>query len=495
MVLMPYELIDSEFRRFEMSAEQVLDEISRKDIEFIDIQFTDVPGRLQHFTVPAYMLDGSSFMDGIGKVDGSSIRGFLTISESDAVAVPDPSTFSIVPWRERTARLIADIYLGYGAGRLERDPRYVAEGAEKYLREMFGYCSSFWGPEVEYFIFDGASWHYSEGGSHHSVKSTEANWNQEGYRIRYKGGYYPAEPHDTLAEIRSEISRILWEGFHIPIEAHHHEVATAGQCEIDMRFDTLTDMADDVMTLKYVVKNVAVEHGKIATFMPKPIYGDNASGMHVHVSLWEGKTNPAVVLEGARNLFYDEDDEYAELSQLGRYFIGGLLEHSHSLTAIVAPTTSSYRRLVPSYEAPVYLAWSRANRSAVVRVPVYHKGRDSAFKKRVEYRVPDPSANPYLAFAAMLMAGLDGIKKGIDPGSPVDEDIYTMSAGRRRQLGIEQLPTSLLDALESLEGDNEYLRPVFPRSLIETLVEIGKEEYRAIGTRPHPYEFQLYFDI
>lgn len=492
---MPYKLSERGFEPLKPSPRDVVNEIKNQGIEYLDIQFTDVPGRLQHFTVPTYMVSDDVFEEGIGKVDGSSIKGFLQISESDAVAKPDPTTFAVVPWRSKTGRVIADIYVGYGRGRLERDPRFIAQKAEEYLREAFGYGWSFWGPEVEFFILDKASWWCDAGHSFYTVSSAEAAWNKSGYRLRHKEGYYPVEPHDTLAEVRNEIAKVLWESFHIPVEAHHHEVATGGQCEIDFRFDTLTNTADNVMTLKYVVKNVAARYGKLATFMPKPIYGDNASGMHTHVSIWEGPYNPTLRLEYARNVFYDENDGYAEISQACRYFIGGLLDHSPSLAAIVAPTTNSYKRLVPGFEAPVYLAWSRANRSAVVRIPVYHKGVKAARSKRVEYRVPDPSANPYLAFAAILMAGLDGIRRKIDPGSPVDEDIYLMTPEKRRQLGIKQLPGSLKESIESLEGDHEYLKPVFPDSLLDTLIELEEKSYVEVETRPHPYEFHLYFDI
>jgi glutamine synthetase len=324
-------------------------------------------------------------------------------------------------------------------------------------------------------------------GEGYRIESREAAWNSEGggYPIRFKEGYFPAPPQDTLMEYRSECARVLGESFHIVCETHHHEVATAGQCEMDMYRDTLTNMADSVMTLKFVTRNIAHQRGMVVTTMPKPIYMDNASGMHVHVSLWSG----------GKNLFYDADDPHAELSQLARYFGGGLMEHSRSLAAIVAPTTNSYRRLVPGYEAPVYVAWSRSNRSATVRVPVYHKGRKAAEAKRIEFRPPDPAANPYLCQAAIMAAGIDGIKKKIDMGDPVDEDIYKLSPERRRQLGIRELPGNLKDALECLESDSEYLSPIFPKDTIEKIIENGLKEYRELALRPHPYEFYLYFDL
>ncbi len=474
------------------TASDVAEAIRSRGIKLVDVQFTDVPGRLQHFTVPSRAVLDGGLSSGLSKVDGSSIRGFLDISESDAVAMPDPSTFAVVPWRESAARIIADIYVG-GSDRLERDPRYVAQRAEEYLRESLGYSWSFWGPEMEFFIFDNVNWWSSEWEAGYRIDSSEGSWRRDGqgYKIRYKEGYYPAEPQDTLARVRDEIALTLQEAFNVDVEAHHHEVATGGQCEVDMVYDTLTRMADNVMTLKYVAKNVAAKHGKIATFMPKPLYGDNASGMHVHVSLWGEGPSP----ESAYNAFYDENDPYAEISQVGRYFIGGLLEHAPSLAAIVAPTTNSYKRLVPGYEAPVYLTWGKSNRSAAVRVPSYYRGPAHSASKRVEFRVPDPSSNPYLAFSAILMAGIDGIRKKLDPGDPVDENVYHMSPQKRRQLGIGSLPGSLRESLEALRSDNEYLKPVFAPSLIDVIIENGERESLAVESRPHPYEFHLYFDI
>jgi glutamine synthetase len=473
-------------------ASDVVEAITSKDIKFIDIQFTDVPGRLQHFTVPSGAVVDGGMVSGLSKVDGSSIRGFLDISESDAVAIPDPATFAVIPWRESAARMIADIYMG-GSSRLERDPRHVAQRAEEYLRESLGYSWSFWGPEMEFFIFDSANWWTSEWESGYALDSSEGSWKREGnrYKIRYKEGYYPAEPQDTLANVRDDIALTLQEQFNVDVEAHHHEVATGGQCEVDMVYDTLTRMADNVMTLKYVAKNVAAKHGKVATFMPKPLYGDNASGMHVHVSLWGEGSRPG----SAYNAFYDGDDGYAEISQVGRYFVGGLIDHAPSLAAIVAPTTNSYKRLVPGYEAPVYLTWGKSNRSAAIRVPSYYRGAAYSAAKRVEFRVPDPSSNPYLAFSAILMAGIDGVKRKMDPGDPVDENVYHMGAEKRRQLGIRSLPGSLRDSLEALKSDGDYLRPVFDGSLIESVVENGERELLAVESRPHPYEFHLYFDI
>lgn len=478
----------------------VLKRIKEEKVRFIDLQFTDLPGRLQHITLPATVLDAEALVNGVPKLDGSSIRGFAEISESDMLLKPDPTTFAVIPWsgqEDRTARLICDVYAGFGGDRFSRDPRYVATKADEYAREQ-GYSSSYWGPEVEFFVFENVSWDVLSPykGQSYSIKSSEAAWSQgPGYPIRFKEGYYPASPQDTLMEYRCTVMRFLEDYFGIRCEAHHHEAATAGQCEIDVVKDELVKMADNVMTLKYVAKNVARSYGMVATMMPKPIFGDNASGMHTHVSLWS-ELDPAELLSKEdANLFYDPDDEYAELSQLGRYFIGGLLEHSRALAAIVAPTTNSYKRLVPGYEAPVFIAWSRGNRSANVRVPVYERGPEKAAKKRVEFRTPDPSCNPYLCFAGIMAAGMDGIRSKKDPGDPVNENIYELTPERRKQLGIGELPGSLKEAIDALKSDSEFLKPIFTQDLIERLIENGMKEHIELSARPHPYEFYLYFDI
>ncbi|MCS6785016.1 MAG: type I glutamate--ammonia ligase [Candidatus Caldarchaeum sp.] len=470
---------------------QVIDKIRRDNIRYVDLQLTDVPGKLHHITVLASQLTEDIFETGVAKLDGSSLRGFAEIYESDMVLKPDPSTFAVMPWAtddKKTARMICDVYKGYGGGRFSRDPRYVAQKAEEYLKTL-GYDISYWGPEIEFFVFDRVHWDVKSPfeGVSYKIESREAAWNSSGtnYPIRFKEGYYPAPPQDTLMEYRNEVCRILTDYFGVEIEGHHHEVATAGQCEIDMRFDTLKRMGDKAQTYKYVSRVVANSMGMVATFMPKPIFGDNASGMHVHVSLWKDGVNT----------FYDETDEYAELSQTGRYFIGGLLEHSRALTAITNPSTNSYRRLVPGYEAPVFIAWSRANRSANVRVPVYYRGRAASKSKRIEFRTPDPSCNPYLCFAAMAAAGADGIRRKIDPGDPVNEDIYKLDPERRKQLGIRELPGSLREAVEELLSDREFLKPVFSDDLIDTITELQLKAFIDVTTKPHPYEFYLYFDV
>lgn len=394
-----------------------------------------------------------------------------------------------MPWERgedgATARFLCKVYRSYGMGRFEKDPRQCAERAEEYALRN-GYVS-FWGPEVEFFIFRRVTVDFSDPRYKQAfmIESDEAPWSRNGVVVDYKHGYHLVSPFDMVVTIRREIAEVLQKYFGFTIEAYHHEVATAGQGEITFRFGGLVETADRVVTMKYVAWNVAKKHGHIVTFMPKPLYGDNGSGMHVHISLWDKAAS--------ENLFYDPSDEYAELSQLGRYFIGGLMEHARALSAIVSPTTNSYKRLVPGYEAPVYIAWSRANRSAIVRVPVYHKGNPR--DKRVEYRPPDPSTNPYLAFAAILAAGLDGIKKKTDPGDPVDENIYLMPPSKRRQLRIKELPRSLWEALDELESDNEFLKPVFNREVLETYIEVKREECRKIEMYPTPAEIYMYLNV
>ncbi len=487
---MPYDIsARGGFVKRRRTPKQVLDEIAEKEIAFIDLQLTDVPGRLRHVTIPSEMISEKTFSDGMAKLDGSSVKGFTEIFESDMILLPDPSTFGTIPWEAtyKTGRLICDVVVGFGGGRFGRDPRRIAQEAVKML-EGAGFTESLWGPEVEFFVFDSATWWVSDPfSSGFKLSSPESAVDARGrnFPIRFKEGYYPAPPVDTLSEYRSECVMNLREGFGIPCNAHHHEVATSGQCEIDMYRDSLVQMGDNVMTYKFVTKNVAFRRGLIASTMPKPIFGDNAVGMHIHSSLWNGE----------KNAFFDPDDEYAEVSQTARYYIGGLLEHSRALCAIVAPTTNSYRRLVPGYEAPVYVAWSRSNRSANVRIPVYEKGRAGEGAKRVEFRTPDPSCNPYLAFSAIAAAGVDGIKKKMDPGDPVDQDIYKLTPEKRKELSVKELPGSLLESIESLRSDSQFLSQLFPSDLLDVMVELELENYRAVGARPHPYEFYLYFDL
>jgi len=488
---LPYKINEGRIEQQNFSTDDVMDKLEKDDIKFIDLQFTGLFGKFHHITISTNMFKKTDFENGLPKVDGSSIRGFTDIHESDLIIRPDPSTYAMIPWIEKykTCRLICDILSG-GSNRIQfsRDPRGIAKKAEKYVNEN-GYEVSYWGPEVEFFVFDNLlvntlSPYHSQS---YEIISKEAPWASDGfgYTVNLKEGYLPSAPTDSLVDLRNECVDILSNNFGIACDAHHHEVATAGQCEIDMRYDRLVNMADSVQSYKYIVKNVAKKHNMIATMMPKPIALDNGSGLHVNVSLWNDNTN----------LFFDQNDEYAEISESARYFCGGILEHSFALAAIVAPTTNSYRRLVPGYEAPVYVAWSTGNRSAIIRIPGHFRGEKFANMKRIEFRAPDPSCNPYLAFSSIIAAGLDGIKKKISIGDPIDEDIFKMTSLRRRQLGIKQLPTSLLEASEALDSDREFLKPIFNDSVIEKLIEHATNEYREVTLRPHPYEFSLYADV
>ena len=470
---------------------RVVEELRRKGVRWVELQFVDLAGYLHSTTVPLHLLDEDAFTRGLGQLDGSSVEGFTTIDESDLVLKPDPTTATILPWSPKRARMIADIYLSMGRGRFPKDPRYIAEKAMQYAAEN-GY-TAFFGPEVEFMILNSIEIDiftpmFGVGYKIHSVEVSKAVTDKlvsTSDFQKIKKAYHTPPPIDKMLTAREEIAEYLEDYFGFRVEAHHHEVAALGQIEIDFTFADLKKTADNVITLKYVAKNVAAKYGMTATFMPKVVYGDNGNGMHTHISLWDR--------EGKENLFYDPDDEYAELSQLGRYFIGGLLEHGRALAALVAPTTNSYKRLVPGYEAPVYLVWSKANRSAAVRVPVYYKGDKKS--KRIEYRPPDPSANPYLAFAAMLAAGLDGVKKKIDPGDPVDKNVYTMTLEERRRLGIKELPRSLDEALDELESDMEFLKPIFPKEALETYIEIKRKECDEVRLYPSPIEVYLYYGI
>jgi glutamine synthetase len=469
-----------------VGAEEALNLLKEKNVRWVDVQFTDLLGRLQHITVPSKDFDEKCFTEGFGKLDGSSIKGFTSINESDMLLVPVPETMAMIPWMEKTARVLANVHWGGGRGRFEKDPRFIAESAEKYQKEH-GF-SSFYGPELEFFIFDKVELDVStpQSGTSYRLSSREAPWQKTGnFIVRYKEGYYPAPPVDQLMGVRMEAVDALTDYFGFNIEATHHEVATAGQGEINFTFSTLTDSADKVQTLKYVLKNIAASHEMVATFMPKPMFGDNGTGMHTNLSLWSA--------DGKRNAMYDPSDSYAEISQTGRYAIGGILAHARSLSAISSPTTNSYRRLIPGYEAPVYTAWSKANRSAIIRVPAYYKGMEKA--KRIEYRAPDPSANPYLTFAALLMAAMDGINKKIEPAEHVDENIYHLSKDRRKELKIGELPRSLDDALDDLESDSAFLKPVFNDSLLDSYIELKRDETMTMSQYPHPMELYYYLDV
>ena len=457
-------------------------------VKMVDVKFIDMPGTWQHFTMPITELDEDSFAEGLG-FDGSSVRGFQAINESDMILLPDPTTAVVDPvLTVPTLSLICDVYDPLTREAYSRDPRYIARKAEAYLKTTGIADVSYWGPEAEFFVFDSVRYDSATNGTFYEVDGEEGIWNSGrngspnlGHRPRYKEGYFPVAPVDTLTDLRSEMVLTMIEAG-IPVEVHHHEVATAGQCEIDMRFSPLVSMADHLMTYKYVIKNVARKHGKTVTFMPKPLFGDNGSGMHVHQSLWKN----------GKPLFFDEDG-YAGLSQMALYYIGGLLKHGRALTALIAPTTNSYRRLVPGFEAPVNLVYSRRNRSAAVRIPMYS---NSPKAKRIEFRVPDPTTNPYLAFPAMLLAGLDGIKNCIDPGDPADFDLYELDGHELAK--IKTVPGSLDEALKALEADHEFLLAgdVFTPDLLETWIEYKRtREVDPVRLRPHPYEFHLYYDV
>ena len=465
--------------------------IEKNDIQVVDFKFNDLPGLWQHFSIPSEDLidpDGSIWTEGIG-FDGSSIRGFKKIHESDMILRPDPTTAFIDPVAQiPTMSIICDVYDPITKEPYSRDPRYIARKAAEYLKSSKIADTSYWGPEAEFFIFNDIRFDQTENSGYYYIDSNEGEWNTGrdekpnlGYKPRYKEGYFPCPPHDTLQDIRSEIMLTLRK-CGVPVEVHHHEVATAGQCEIDIRFNSLVRMADHLLLYKYVIKNIARKYNMTATFMPKPIFKDNGSGMHVHQSLWKD----------GKNLFFDKKG-YALLSDTAKYYIGGLLKHAHAILAFAAPTTNSYKRLVPGYEAPVNLVFSQRNRSAAVRIPMYSASEKA---KRIEFRPPDPSCNPYLAFAAMLMAGLDGIKHKIDPGQPIDKNIYALSAEEARK--IKTVPRSLEQALEALDKDRKFLTEggVFTEDVIDTWIEYKHEvEIDAVRLRPHPYEFHLYYDV
>ncbi len=469
-----------------MNPKEVLEFAHKKEVQQVDLRFTDLPGLQQHVSYPISQLTEESFEEGFG-IDGSSIRGWAAINESDMLLIPDASTAYIDPFSDlRTLVMTSDVIDPITRHHYERDPRWIARKSEMYLKSGGIADTAYFGAEAEFFIFDSVRFDQNQHSGYYFVDAEEGRWNSGreknnlGYRPRYKEGYFPVPPTDHYQDLRAEmVETMIRCGIHI--ECHHHEVATGGQCEIDQRFDTLVKSADNMMQYKYIIRNVAYQYGKTVTFMPKPLYGDNGSGMHTHQSLWKD----------AKPLF--GGDGYAGLSQLALWYIGGLLMHARALSAIIAPTTNSYKRLVPGYEAPVNLAYSRRNRSAAVRIPMYSA---SPKAKRAEFRPPDPSSNPYLAFAAMLMAGLDGVTNKIDPGEPLDKDIYDLSPEEMKN--IPSMPSSLEEALACLEEDHAFLLKgdVFTEELIETFIHYKRRsEADAIRLRPHPYEFALYYDI
>jgi len=470
-----------------MTPKEVIDFAKKNNAEMVDLKFMDLLGTWQHFSVPISELVEHLFEEGLG-FDGSSIRGWQAINASDMLVMPDGTTAVMDPFMQvPTLSMIGNIVDPITKEKYTRDPRNIAQKAEAYLKSTGIGDTAFFGPEPEFFIFDDVRYEVDINRAAYYVDSREGNWNTGrdegpnlGYKPRYKEGYFPCAPSDSLQDIRTEML-LLMEKVGIPMECHHHEVASGGQCEIDMRFSDLVKCADNLMWYKYIVKNVARRHNKTATFMPKPIYGDNGSGMHVHQSIWKD----------GKPLF--AGNSYAGMSEMGMHYIGGVLKHSRALAAFVAPTNNSYKRLVPGFEAPVNLAYSSRNRSAAIRIPMYSP---SPKAKRMECRYPDPSANGYLAFSAMLMAGLDGIENKIDPGEPLDKDIYAL--GPEDLANIPNLPTSLDEALQALEEDHEFLLKgdVFTQDIIDRWISYKREkEIAPVRLRPHPYEFYLYYDV
>jgi len=470
-----------------MTPKEVLEFAKANGVKMVDLKFLDLPGIWQHFSVPIGELDESSFEDGFG-FDASSIRGWQPINASDMLVIPDPETAVIDPFMEvPTLSLICNIVDPITRERYTRDPRYIAQKAEEYLKFTGIADTAYFGPEAEFFIFDDIRYDSASNYSYYFIDSDEGIWNSGreegpnlGYKIRHKEGYFPVPPSDTQHDIRTEMALVM-EQVGIKVECQHHEVATAGQAEIDMRFAPLVKMGDQLMWFKYIIKNVARRHGKTVTFMPKPLYGDNGSGMHTHVSLWKD----------GKPLF--AGDRYAGLSEMALYAIGGILKHAPALCAFTNPTTNSYKRLVPGYEAPVNLAYSSRNRSAAIRIPMYST---SPKAKRLEFRTPDPSCNGYLAFSAILMAVLDGIENRLDPGEPLDKDIYALSPEELKN--VPSTPGSLEEALNALEKDHEFLLKggVFTQDVIDMWIEYKRlREVAPVKLRPHPYEFHLYFDI
>lgn len=470
------------------TAEDVIRLVREAGVRMVDVKFVDVPGTWQHFSIPARLVDEELFREGVG-FDGSSIRGFQQINESDMLLLPDPTTAFLDPFTSvSTLSLICDVAQPGGSfAPYSRDPRYVARKAEAYLKATGIADTAYFGPEAEFFVFDSVAYSATQNHQLACVESSEAHWTSAnpglGHLVRPKEGYFPAAPTDTLQDLRSQMVLNL-EQTGILVEAQHHEVSTGGQCEIDMCYDSLLKMGDKLLTYKYIVKNTARVAGKTVTFMPKPIYGDNGSGMHVHQSLWLGE----------QPLFADESG-YAGLSQMARHYIGGLLTHAPALLALAAPTTNSYRRLVPGFEAPVNLVFSQRNRSAAVRIPMYSANPKA---KRIEFRPPDPTCNPYLTFAAMLLAGLDGIERGIEPEThgfgPLDTNIYELSAAEKAE--IASVPGSLDEALDALERDHGFLLAgdVFTRDLLEEHVALKRAQADEVRLRPAPLEFALYYD-
>ncbi|MDH3856206.1 MAG: type I glutamate--ammonia ligase [Nitrosopumilus sp.] len=480
-----------------MNSDQVLQVIQDENISFIDFWFVDIFGELHNVGMPSYAIDKNNFVSGLEKLDASSIVGFKSVNNSDMILMPDPTSFKILPndydpGNRKNARIFCDLYDGSTnkESRYNRDSRGIAHKASEKLGE-FGFTHTNWGPEIEFFVFDAINVYpspygatHSGGGSGYSIESKESPWAKGNVStaIDIKEGYYPAQPKDTLEGFRKDVCDDLYNYFGIKIEAEHHEVATSGQCEINLVYDEMIAMADNVIAVKNLIKVKAKRKNKVATFMPKPIFGDNASAMHTHQSLWKENSN----------VMYDEDDVVAQMSQVGRYYVGGILSHASALCAISNPTTNSYKRLVPGFEAPVNICWGLANRSTAIRVPMYNRNQEKS--KRIEYRVPDPTANIYLLEAALLLAGLDGIKNKIDPGDPVKENVYKLSLEKKREYDIGSLPVSLKGALDSLASDSNFLEEVFTKDFLDAYSELKYKEYTAFAQTPTAWEVSMYAD-
>ncbi len=475
-------------RKSTVSPEDVIRQARDAGVQVVDVRFCDLPGTWQHFSLPVKELKPDIFDEGLG-FDGSSIRGFQAIHESDMLLFADPASAFVDPClKVPTLALVCDVGDPVTGKPYTRDPRFVARKAEEYLVRSGVATTSYWGPEAEFYIFNSVRFDQNAHEGYYHIDAEEGIWNsgRDGgspnlaHRPRHKEGYFPVPPVDKLQDLRSRIM-LAMEAAGIDVEVHHHEVGTAGQTEIDMRFSTLVRMADQAMMYKYIVKNVCHQYGYTATFMPKPLFGDNGSGMHVHQSLWKGD----------QNLFFAADG-YGLISEMARFYIGGLIKHAPALLGFAAPTTNSYRRLVPGFEAPINLIYSQRNRSAICRITVYSR---SPKAKRIEFRAPDPSCNPYLTFAALLMAGLDGIKNRIEPPAPIDKDLYELEPHERKF--VKNTPGSLSEVLDALEQDHKFLTEggVFTDDLIETWIGYKRQkEVDPVRLRPHPYEFFLYYD-
>jgi glutamine synthetase len=469
------------------NSDELLKYIKDEGVEMVDVRFCDLPGIMQHFTVPISSFDQAVFDNGLN-FDGSSIRGFQAIHESDMSLFPDPTTAYLDPFRERKT-LVVNFFIHdpLTGEAYSRDPRNIARKAQAYLKSTGIGDTAFFAPEAEFYVFDSVRFETKQNAGYYHIDSEAGAWNvgseveNRGYKVKYKGGYFPVAPYDHFGDFRDEVVVEL-EKAGLVVERAHHEVGTAGQAEINWRFDELLNSADAVMKFKYIVKNVAWRNGKTATFMPKPIFGDNGSGMHCHQSIWNN----------GEPLFYDEAG-YAGLSDTARYYIGGLLKHAPSLLAFTNPTVNSYHRLVPGFEAPVNLVYSQRNRSACIRIPITGSNPKA---KRIEFRCPDPSANPYLAFSAMLLAGIDGIKNKIEPPQPIDKDLYELPPDEHAD--IDTVPATLPAVMDALEADHDFLLEggVFTPDLIETWIDYKRtNEIAPIALRPHPHEFELYYDI